>query len=144
MKRILSLVMCLVLLCGCGGKTDETVGDTAHPVSAVYAETQTAVDFAYLPDSAEDACYVLFTANDRLTEVRLTVLEISEGDYGIGEQLCGFEVMEIGQTLLAPLVFYGDMTAYGVSFADSNGAYRNYAVTISGMDGSLLLQEFVP
>lgn len=146
MKRILSILLCIGLLslCGCGGKTEEAVGDAGSPIAAAFAETETAVDHAYFPADTEDACYVIFTARDSLTAPRLHALEVTNGGYIIGEQLCGWEAMEIGQTLLAPLTFYGDMTAYGLVFTDSNGSYRSFAVYISGEDGSLILQEFVP
>ena len=42
------------------------------------------------------------------------------------------------------LDFPGDMTTYGISFTDADGAARHYAVSISGKDGSLVCAEYLP
>lgn len=44
--------------------------------------------------------------------------------------------------LVVTLVFYGDSPSYGISYVDTDGEIRNYALNMSGMDGSLFLLEF--
>ena len=44
---------------------------------------------------------------------------------------------------MAGVVFYGDMTTYGISFVDEEGNERYYAVSLSGMNGALVLNEYV-
>lgn len=43
---------------------------------------------------------------------------------------------------VAGLEFPGDMPSNGISYVDADGVTRNFAVDMSGMDGSLFLWEF--
>jgi hypothetical protein len=45
---------------------------------------------------------------------------------------------------VAELPFYGDMTAYGIAVTDIDGERRHYAVMLSGRDGSVVMNEYVP
>ena len=38
--------------------------------------------------------------------------------------------------------FFGDLPNNGVSYVGEDGATRNFAVNVSGEDGSLMLTEF--
>lgn len=40
------------------------------------------------------------------------------------------------------MTFFGDMPTYGISYVDRNGNTRHYAITMSGQDGSVQLEEF--
>lgn len=40
------------------------------------------------------------------------------------------------------MTFSGDIPNYGISYVDEQGTTRNYALEVSGKDGSILLSEF--
>ena len=59
----------------------------------------------------------------------------------------GPHITDVGTTgatwpLVADVVFYGDMTAYGLSFTDESGIQRHFAITMSGFDSSLVATEY--
>lgn len=58
------------------------------------------------------------------------------------EKLYALEELTPERPLLAGMTIHGTIPQYGISYVDSNGEKRNFAVEISGMDGSLILQEF--
>ena len=43
--------------------------------------------------------------------------------------------------MVAAVSFYGDMTTYGISFTDASGAQRCFEISLSGVDGSVVLIE---
>ena len=52
--------------------------------------------------------------------------------------------MAQGQTFVAQVTFWGDMTTYGISITDENDNVQHYAVNVSGEDGSLELEAYTP
>ena len=137
MKRILLIGMAALLLClcACGG------GNADVPMTAEFAETDTAVDHFFIAEDSEYISYILFTAQDKVTDVRVYAMEFAEDGFVPADELYGAEEMKKGENLLGGVVFWGDMTTYGMSFTDRSGAVRTYEMTISGKDGSLLFTE---
>jgi hypothetical protein len=85
---------------------------------------------------------IAFRANERLNNVRFTTLQY--GDiYEVVENHHWIHWMEEDTYFVAGVVFYGDMTTYGISFLDAEGNERHYAVSISGMNGALVMNEYV-
>ena len=143
MKRFVCLTLALVLLwlCGCGERLP--AGDLSRPVTAEYAESGAIADHTAVWEESEYTCYVLLTAADNVRNVRLAMLDFTDTmDYTLGTVFFEAAEMQIGETLLAGVVYYGDMTTYGISFTDSSGAERSYAFFMSGKDGSLILLEY--
>lgn len=138
MRRILLIVILLVLLllCGCGGGGE-------LPMTAEFAETDMAVDNVFIAEHSEYLSYILFTAEDEVKDVRIYAMDFVEDGFVPGEELYAADGMKRGETLLGAVVFRGDMTTYGMSFTDSNGAQRSYELTMSGKDGSLVFTEVV-
>ena len=137
MKRILLIAMAALLLClfACGG------GNADVPMTAEFAETNMTVDNFFIAEDSEYISYILFTAQDKLTDVRVYTMDFAEDGFVPADELYSAEEMKKGETLLGGVVFWGDMTTYGMSFTDSSGAERSYEMTISGKDGSLLFTE---
>jgi len=137
MKRILLIAMAALLLClfACGG------GNADVPMTAEFAETNMTVDNFFIAEDSEYISYILFTAQDKVTDVRVYTMDFAEDGFVPADELYGAEEMKKGETLLGGVVFWGDMTTYGMSFTDSSGAERSYEMTISGKDGSLLFTE---
>ena len=134
MKRILLIGMLLLTLCGCGGNVNA-------PMRAEFATTDMPVDNYFIAEDSEYISYILFTAEDKVTDVRVYAMDFVEDGFVPAEELYAADTMKQGETLLGGVVFWGDMTTYGMSFTDSSGAVRSYEMTVSGKDGSLIFAE---
>ena len=134
MKRILLIGMLLLMLCGCGGNVNV-------PMRAEFATTDMPVDNFFIAEDSEYISYILFTAEDKVTDVRVYAMDFAEDGFVPAEELYAADTMKQGETLLGGVVFWGDMTTYGMSFTDSSGAVRSYEMTVSGKDGSLIFAE---
>ena len=44
--------------------------------------------------------------------------------------------------LVVKIAFPGDIPSYGLRFTDAGGTLRQYAIGMSGYDGSLIMEEF--
>lgn len=114
---------------------------TAYPAERIIGEKS---DYTvYLEEETENTCWVAFRANEYLTDVELSELWYNEDAYEVTDTLHYVEDIEEGAYLVAGLEFYGDMTTYGISFVDSFGEQRYFAVSISGMNGNIVLNEYV-
>ena len=134
MKRILLIGMLLLMLCGCGG-------NAAAPMAAEFATTDMTVDNFFIAEDSEYISYILFTAQDKVTDVRVYAMEFAEDRFVPAEELYAADTMKTGETLLGGVVFWGDMTTYGMSLTDSDGTQHTYEMTMSGKDGSLIFAE---
>lgn len=94
------------------------------------AETDYVTDIGILP-------------NETLSDVRFMCMELSES-LRPGEVLYTTQCLEADEALLVSVVFYGDMTTYGLSFVDAKGNERFFTFSISGKDGSLICMEQMP
>ena len=113
------------------------------PVTASFADAQTLAGAHHLYTEQESEYMVLlaFRAHEVLTNVRLEALQAAEYAYD-ASTLCTLETMTPEEPLVAGVIFYGDMTAYGISFTDANGIERHFAAYISGRNGMLVLEEY--
>ncbi|MCD8023560.1 MAG: hypothetical protein LUF30_11530 [Lachnospiraceae bacterium] len=119
------------------------------PVTVIYADVNleellTQLELAeYFATDSDYLVKMLFRSNERLTDVTFSLLEYGEdGEWFVSEELYTLAELEPEMGFLAGVEFYGDMTAYGVSFTDEDGAERCYAAHISGRNGALLLDEY--
>lgn len=135
MKRILWIVLVLTLLCGCGGSGGEV------PMTAEFATTDMTVDNFFIAEDSEYISYIIFTAGDKVKDVRVYAMELAEEGFVPAAELYAADAMDKGETLLGGVVFWGDMTTYGMSLVDSSGAAHTYEMTMSGKDGSLIFTE---
>ena len=67
---------------------------------------------------------------------------LTEEGFAIDRTLHALPEMTAEQPLLTGVVFPGDMTTYGLHFRDGSGARRFFAVSISGRNGMLILEEW--
>lgn len=122
--------------------------DSSAPIRARFADESTLSGGRYHEFIAEDSEYMvklLFTSDEILTDVQLSLLAPgSSSDYEVTKKLYTLEELTPDMPLVAGVVFYGDMTAYGISFTDAQGQSRHFAAYISGRNGSLLLDEYTP
>ena len=92
----------------------------------------------------EDGESVALSAKERVTDVALLSLELSGGDGALFDAEVLAERAEIlpGAPLVVKIAFPGDIPNYGVRVTDGDGKVRQYAISLSGRDGSLELMEF--
>ena len=113
------------------------------PIYADYAAESFNAYHAYWSDETDYITSIGFTPGEKLTNVRFGLLDWFETEsWQMAEELYTMDEIDPDHAFLAQVVFWGDMTTYGISFTDADGAERHFAVSISGKDGSLICQEY--
>ena len=116
---------------------------TLAPIYADYAAESFNAYHAYWSDETDYITAIGFTPAEKLTNVRFGLLDWFETEsWQMAEELYTVDEIDPDHAFLAQVVFWGDMTTYGISFTDADGAERHFAVSISGKDGSLICQEY--
>lgn len=98
-------------------------------------------------DSSENAVEIVFTCARPVKDFKvlaLTLKDVDENgnaDFDVEEKYSADE-LNPGRPLVVTTVFYGDIPNNGISFTDNDGNTKRYTVSVSGMDGSLILAEF--
>ena len=98
----------------------------------------------YILSEEESAAKVAFFAQKPLKNFRILNLEFVDADED-GNVLFQTKSMYKQKELMpdCPLVvqgvFYGSIPNWGVSYEDETGEVRTYSVSVSGMDGSIVL-----
>ena len=114
------------------------------PIYADYAQESFNAYHAYWSDETDCITAIGFTPGEKLTDVKFGLLDWFETEsWQMAEELYTMDEIDPDHAFLAQVVFWGDMTTYGISFTDADGAVRHFAVSISGKDGSLICQEYV-
>ena len=115
------------------------------PIYADYAPEDFNAFHAYWSDETDYITAIGFTSGEKLTDVRFGLLDWFETEsWQMSQVLYTMEELDPDHAFLAQVVFWGDMTTYGISFTDESGEERHYAVSISGKDGSLVCTEYLP
>ena len=122
-------------------------GTNHKPITAGFADEQLLSNGNYHEFIADDSEYMVklaFRSGESLKNVRFYSLQYEGGTYGIMEELHTLSELSPDVPLVTGVVFYGDMTTYGISFTDAGGRERHFAVSISGRNGALVLEEYFP
>ena len=167
MKRVfafcLAFVICLSLAaCGEKPSTEETttqpaaglegnmdIVDTEYPVppepkalvSARFIDQLGGVHYVGEPSDYQVA--IGFYAEENWKSFSFSQLSWETETYTVEKELYA-GTMTQGQTFVAQVTFWGDMTTYGISVTDENDNVQHYAVYVSGKDGSLELEAYTP
>ncbi|MCF0150516.1 MAG: hypothetical protein HUJ80_03805 [Firmicutes bacterium] len=101
----------------------------------------------YAIDTGEFSCDVVFAADADLSNVAVLGLTYRDTDASgrilfDTEELYTESALSAGKALLLHLTFIGDIPNYGISYTDTDGSLRRFAIGESGFDGSLFLEEF--
>ncbi len=100
---------------------------------------------SYYSFVAEESDYLerlIFDAARPVTNVKLSLLrQNDEGGYTEDKALYYLNELNETKPLVAGVVFYGDFTAYGISYNEGQKEYSYYLI-ISGKDGSLIMGEY--
>ena len=119
-------------------------------ISADWAEnvTDTVTDYdEYIIDNSDYAMSIMFTANNPVSDFKIVSLQYEDVKEDgtpvfLTEDVYTYGELTTEQSLLVKLSFPGDMPNYGISYKDSSGTEKHYALQQSGKDGSLVMFEF--
>lgn len=97
-------------------------------------------------EESEYVSWILFETDEELKDVQLKLLqyEYTEETYGSEKILYELSEFTSEKSLLAGVVYWGDMTTYGISFIDGEEKEHHYALYMSGKDGSLIMEKYTP
>ena len=114
------------------------------PVTAALADDQLlpADCYRYVAEENDGTVLLLFHAHEALTNVRVESLTPNGVAYMPEQTLYTLPLLTPEKPLVIGVVYYGDMTAYGLSFTDATGTERHFAADMSGRNGMLLLEEY--
>lgn len=122
-------------------------GTDKAPITASFADDALLSSGNYhehIVDQSEYMVKIAFRASEPLSNVNFTSLQLNGDSYEATETLFTLDTLSSETPFVAGVVYYGDMTTYGISFTDSTGATRYYAVYISSRNGALILDEYNP
>lgn len=101
---------------------------------------------AFVADDGDYSVRVVYSVNTIVTDVR--VLSLAMTDYRDGKpvfdetELYRQEQLSPDCPLIVTLVFAGDLPTNGLSFVNPAGETQRFALSQSGKDGSLFLEEY--
>jgi len=113
------------------------------PIFADFASEELLAKGPYeyiLVDESLNATELAIYANELLTDVCFFEA-VHDGDVCTHNPLHTLPALTSQKPIVAAVPFYGDMTTYGISFTDASGAKRCFEISLSGMDGSVVLTE---
>lgn len=113
------------------------------PVAVDYAPEHFQYDHSWHCGETEFVTDIAILPTEEITHVKVTMLNAIE-NYRTEEVLWEIEALDGQEAVMVSVVYWGDMTTYGLSFYDANGIQRFYAMYISGKDGSLICSEYTP
>lgn len=87
---------------------------------------------------------LLFRAYEPLTNIRFTMMDITADGIISGEPLYTLEELTPDTALVIGVVFFGDLTTYGLYFTDASGVDQYYMLYTSGRNGSVVMQAYTP
>ena len=139
-----------------GGSTEELQSSNSESdsdsidISADWAENvkDTVTDYdEYIIDNSNYSMSIMFTANNPVSDFKIVSLQYEDikedgTPVFLTEDVYTYGELTTEKSLLVKLSFPGDMPNYGVSYTDSSGTEKHYALQQSGRDGSLVMFEF--
>lgn len=115
-------------------------GEEAVTLTADFVSDTEQGDLFLLYDRSEYAVRIGITAHQEVS-FQFYTTDLTDAGYDIGDVLQA-GTLRSGEMFVAQVAFPGDMTTYGMTVTDKNGSIQQYVIYISGMDGSLLCQEY--
>lgn len=115
-----------------------------EPLTAGYADEAllSSGNYHYFQeDTSEYAVSVVFRANETLSDVALYEMYWENEGWVVGSFLYGVQWLEPGKPLVVDMDFPGDMSCYEIRFADARGVKQTRVISMSGMDGSVILSH---
>lgn len=113
------------------------------PIFADYAPDHFVASESWHCGETEYVTHIAILPNEHITDITVSLLGIDPA-YCVEEVLYTLDSLDADEPLKLSVVFWGDLTTYGISFTDAEGNERYYAMMISGKDGSLWCSEYIP
>ena len=127
-------------------KQAQAADENPAPLWVCYASAELLSGGKYQGFIAEDSPYlesIALYANENLTDVQFALLGYDgNGNYETAQILYTSAELTPEMPLVSGIVFYGDMTAYGITFTDVKGQTHHYTLSVSGRNGSLVFYEY--
>lgn len=98
----------------------------------------------YTMGEPAETTMIAFRAHEELRNVRLSVMQYNGYSLETADELHSFDRFIEDTPFVAGLTFWGDMTTYGLSFTDEAGAERVFMISLSGRNGAIILDEYIP
>ncbi len=100
----------------------------------------------FTADESEAQTGVIFRSNTDAGNFKLLGLSYEgndeAGEIAFSEEvLFELEALEKENPLIVKMTFFGTIPSYGISYTDSDGTEKRFAIVMSGVDGSLMLSE---
>lgn len=95
----------------------------------------------FIKEESEYTQYLLLKPSEELSDINLTLMELTDEGIVPGEKLYTLDKLNVEKSLVVGVVFYGDLTTYGLSFKGVSGNECNYIIYTSGKDGSVILER---
>lgn len=117
---------------------------SGSPISANFAPVSvlSSDHHEVILDNSEYMVKVAFWAHDNLSNVQFSSLQFDDNSYQVAEILYALPELTPDKPLVVGVSFPGPASIFGISFTDSSGATRCYAVFTSGRNGELVLEEY--
>lgn len=167
---VLFIVLILIVsLCSCTNNTpstDETTTESTAEISTdIQSEKETVKEYSevtaifsadaetfnsyetFVVDETEYSTKIMFIAEGLITDFSFDSLLVTDVDDNgnmtfDSQSLYTLDELKEDKPLEVTLTFYGDTPAYAISYKDATGETKNFTVTLSGEDGSVILTEF--
>jgi hypothetical protein len=144
-KKILSIMLALIMTLTMFNAT----AVAAPQVAARWAEEALSGYSAYdefIADTTEPQVMILFSAEGTVRDFKVLKLNFEDVDESGRVMFSAIELYTQDRLiperpLVLGMTFFGSIPHYGISYVDESGTTRNYAVEMSGKDGSLLMVE---
>lgn len=152
-KKVVSLILCCLLLCGCRMQSAEPAA-SAPPVRSsvdvLWLDELESIPISYteyIADSYSEQARVILIPTGEVTGLTLLKLEfqdITEDGTVIyhTEELFSPDVFSGDRPLILGITFFGAIPNYGIAYQDNYGETHRFALQISGENGAMLLLPF--
>lgn len=152
---VISIICVIDILLSVFCFIDKSESTSENPKSESSIENQSPIDISILYDNSiihsnfheysvtvsDDNTQIVFLPNEVLTDISFVSLKYYDNSLVLDEKILTLPAISPEKPLLMGVVFYGDMTTYGISFRDLNGTMRYYSLSLSGFDNSLEVLE---
>lgn len=127
--------------------TVNRVGPLVRAQWAKDAPAEISVCGEFVASSSEPQAKILFSTDRAVKDFKVLALAFENVDENGKVSFAVKELYRLDQLvpehpLAVVMTFFGDLPNSGVSYVGEDGAPRNFAVNVSGEDGSLVLTEF--
>ena len=98
----------------------------------------------FIADNVEGMQKIAIRAKEEVSAFALMDMELTDKGMQFGNTLYTQERLTPDKPLVIGVVFWGDLTTYGVSFMNAGGQPEFYTLSISGRNGDVVCTPYTP